>query len=203
MNPFTIYLTIFFVVFAVSVEGQEFVTDIDGNEYKTIKIGAQIWMEENLKVAHYRNGDAIPNIQDPKQWNELTIGAYCDVANNPAKSDSLGRLYNWYAVSDERNVCPSGWHIPGESEWQVLVKFLLETPDAKSLNKKIFNLLQSDFRGYDGEFLGNGYGGGAWWSSSPATSETAYYHGINYNTVGKIRMEGRKTFGYSIRCIKD
>lgn len=203
MNQFAIFFTIFFVVFAVSVEAQEIVKDIDRNEYKTVKIGAQIWMAENLKVAHYCNSNVIPNISDTKQWNELTIGAYCDVANNPAKSDSLGRLYNWYVISDERNVCPSGWHIPDESEWQTLVKYLSELPNGKSINEKMFSLLQVNFRGFSGEFLGNGYGGGAWWSSSPATSETAYYHGINYNTVGKIRMECSKRFGYSIRCIKD
>jgi uncharacterized protein (TIGR02145 family) len=197
------FSTIFLALFVLNAEGQDFVKDIDGNEYQTIKIGDQVWMAENLRVTHYRNGEAIPNIQDSKQWWELTSGAYCDAANDPAKGDSLGRLYNWYVIDDTRNICPEGWHVPSAAEWQVLLKFLSENPEGKSLNKKIFELLQEDFRGFDGDFLGNGYGGGGWWTSTPVTSGMAYYYGINYNTAGKIAMEGRKTFGYSIRCIKD
>lgn len=197
------FLTIIFVALVLFVKGQEVVKDIDGNQYQTIQIGTQIWMVENLRVTHYRSGEAIPNIQDSKQWWKLTSGAYCDVANDPSKADSLGRLYNWYVVANNRIVCPAGWHVPSETEWQVLVKFLMENPDGKALNKKIFKLLQEDFRGFDGDFLGNGYGGGGWWTSTPVASDMAYYYGINYNTAGKIGMEGRKTFGYSIRCIKD
>ncbi|MDD4226979.1 MAG: fibrobacter succinogenes major paralogous domain-containing protein [Mariniphaga sp.] len=194
---------IFLSIFISKAEGQDFVKDIDGNEYQTIKIGDQIWMAENLRVTHDQNGEAIPNVQDSKQWGELTSGAFCDVRNDPAKSDRLGRLYNWYVSADNRNVCPAGWHIPSAAEWQVLTKFLAENPDGKLLNKKIFEVLQEDYRGFNGDFLGNGYGGGGWWTSTPITSGMASYYGINYNTAGKIAMEGRKTFGYSIRCIKD
>jgi uncharacterized protein (TIGR02145 family) len=113
-----------------------------------------------------------------------------------------GRLYNWYAVADERNVCPSGWHVPSETEWQELIKNLSEAPEAKELNAALFKILQDDFRGYDGDFSGMGYGGGAWWSSTSARQETAYTHGVNYDTASKNRLEARKKFGYSIRCIK-
>lgn len=203
MKTLIILLAIYFVVPGLNTEGQEVVRDCDGNEYKTLKIGTQIWMTENLKVTHFCNGESIPGIQDSNQWSALTSGAYCNVTNDPAKADSIGRFYNWYAVSDNRNICPAGWHIPSESEWQVLIKYFSESAEAKRLNEKLFRLLQEDFRGYDGEFLGNGYGGGGWWSSTPVTIETAYYHGINYTTITRVGMEGRKTFGYCIRCIKD
>jgi uncharacterized protein (TIGR02145 family) len=185
------------------IKGQDAVKDHDGNVYKTLKVGSQTWMAENLKTTHFRNGQAIPDVKDKKQWDSLTTAAYCDVANDPKRSEVPGRLYNWYAVADERNVCPSGWHVPSETEWQELIKNLSEAPEAKELNAALFKILQDDFRGYDGDFSGMGYGGGAWWSSTSARQETAYTHGVNYDTASKNRLEARKKFGYSIRCIKD
>ena len=189
--------------FVISVKGQAVIKDYDGNVYKTIKAGSQIWMAENLKATHYLNGEAIPNVKESKQWDALTSGAYSDPSNKPEKAEKLGRVYNWYVIADERQVCPAGWHVPSESEWQVLVGYLAQTPGSKELNSKLFAVLQEDFRGYGGDFSGNGYGGGGWWSSTPAHTEIAYFHGINYDTASKNRLEGRKNFGYSIRCIKD
>jgi len=95
-------------------------TDIDGNVYQTIKIGDQWWMAENLKVTHYRNGDAIPNVTDATEWSNLATGAYCEYDNNSANVDTYGRLYNWYAVNDNRNIAPEGWHVPTDEEWKEL-----------------------------------------------------------------------------------
>lgn len=184
------------------VRGQDVVKDYDGNVYKMVKAGSQTWMAENLKATHFSNGQAIPNVKEKKQWDSLSTAAYCDISNDPKRSEVPGRLYNWYAVADQRNVCPSGWHVPSEAEWQVLVKYLSETPGTKELNTSLFRVLQEDMRYYDGGFSGNGYGGGGWWSSTSAAAETAYYHGVNYDTASKNRLEGRKKFGYSIRCIK-
>ena len=104
------------------------VTDIDGNVYQTIKIGTQVWMAENLKVAHYRNGEEIEtttpvvlNVSEqtlPFQWD------YSDKVFFKEKDSIYGRLYNWYAVRDPRNICPNGWHIPTESEWATLIDSL-------------------------------------------------------------------------------
>ena len=77
-------------------------TDIDGNVYKTVKIGNQVWMAENLKVMHYRNGEAIPNVTDADEWYNLTTGAYCEYDNSLDNVTTYGRLYNWYAVDDSR-----------------------------------------------------------------------------------------------------
>ena len=100
------------------------VTDIDGNLYYTVKIGEQWWMLENLRVTHYRNGDAIPNVTDDAEWEGLSTGAYCDYDNDPANVATYGRLYNWYAVGDSRNIAPAGWHVPSDDEWQTLVDYL-------------------------------------------------------------------------------
>ena len=101
------------------------VTDIDGNVYSTVTLGTQVWMKENLKVIHYRNGDAIPNLTDTTAWSIITTGAYCDFRNIPSNSIINGKLYNWFAVSDSRNIAPLGWHVPTETEWMVLQNYLI------------------------------------------------------------------------------
>ena len=100
------------------------VTDIDGNVYTTVTIGTQVWMAENLKVTKYRNGDAIPNVTDDTQWSNLTIGAYCNYANNTTNANTYGRLYNWYTIGTG-NLCPTGWHVPIDAEWATLREYLI------------------------------------------------------------------------------
>ena len=97
------------------------VTDIDGNVYKTVKIGNQIWMAENLKTTRYANGDIIPNITDGKEWNNLKTGAWCFFKNETKYNSIYGKLYNWYAVADSRNICPKGWHVPTDNEFRILI----------------------------------------------------------------------------------
>jgi len=100
------------------------VTDIDGNNYKTIILGTQEWMAENLKVTKYSNGNPIPNIANNAQWSGLTTGAWSNYNNNNANNAIYGKLYNWYAVTDTRNICPLGWHAPNEAEWITLFSFI-------------------------------------------------------------------------------
>jgi uncharacterized protein (TIGR02145 family) len=102
------------------------VTDIDGNVYKTITIGTQTWMAENLRVTHYLNGEAIPEVTNNSAWTNLITGAYCNFENtsNTKTIATYGRLYNWYAVSDSRNLCPSGWHVPSDNGWCILSTYL-------------------------------------------------------------------------------
>jgi uncharacterized protein (TIGR02145 family) len=100
------------------------VTDIDGNVYHIVTIGTQVWMAENLKVTHYRNGTPIAHITDNATWDNLTSGAYCNFDNNDVTSDTYGRLYNWYALVDGLFITPPGWHIPSDAEWTTLVNYL-------------------------------------------------------------------------------
>ena len=100
------------------------VTDIDGNVYRTVKIGDQWWMAENLKVSRYRNGDDIVNVSSCEEWIALTTGALCAYGSCEAAADTFGYLYNWYAVHDSRNCAPVQWHVPANAEWQALVDFL-------------------------------------------------------------------------------
>jgi len=121
-------------VWSFTIENQETntVTDIDGNVYTTVKIGNQIWMAENLRVTHYRNGDPITHAKSNYDWynmgeNSQGIngeGAYCSFNNDAIKATIYGYLYNWYSVNDNRSIAPEGWHIPTDEEWKELELFL-------------------------------------------------------------------------------
>jgi uncharacterized protein (TIGR02145 family) len=100
--------------------------DQEGNVYRTITIGSQTWMAENLRTTIYRNGDPIPNVTDSLMWINLNTGAYCTY-NNTVSTDTIctyGRLYNWYALNDDRNIAPDGWHVPTLDEWLILENYL-------------------------------------------------------------------------------
>ena len=99
----------------------------DGYTYKTIQIGDQVWMAENLRVTIYRNGDPIPNVADGAAWYDLyetESGAYCAYENADSNAEVYGYLYNWYAVNDSRGLAPEGWHVPTDEEWKELEMYL-------------------------------------------------------------------------------
>ncbi|MBN1462806.1 MAG: fibrobacter succinogenes major paralogous domain-containing protein [Paludibacteraceae bacterium] len=100
------------------------VTDIDGNVYQTVTIGTQTWMAENLKVTHYNDGIAIPNVTDNIEWIASTSGVYCDYNNDAANGIKYGHLYNWYAVNVGK-LAPAGWHVPTDAEWTTLENYLI------------------------------------------------------------------------------
>ncbi len=100
------------------------VTDVDGNVYKTVKIGNQWWMAENLKVTRYRNGDSITHWSDIAFWSQTFSGAYCNYKNDEGNVATYGRLYKWHAVDDSRNIAPTGWHVPTDKEWRQLEMYL-------------------------------------------------------------------------------
>ena len=101
-----------------------FVTDIDKNSYKTIKIGTQEWMKENLKTTKFIDSTSIPLVTDSTVWRKLTTPAYCWYNNDEATNKATyGALYNWYAVNNNM-LCPAGWHMSSESEWLELVDYV-------------------------------------------------------------------------------
>jgi uncharacterized protein (TIGR02145 family) len=97
--------------------------DVDGNIYNLVTIGTQVWMKQNLKVTKYNDGTAIPNVTDASQWNTLTTGAYCWYGNSSSNKDPYGALYNWYTVGTGK-LCPIGWHVPSQTEWNTLLTYL-------------------------------------------------------------------------------
>jgi len=101
------------------------ISDIDGNTYKTVVIGTQTWIVENLKVTKYNDGTTIPNVTDNTEWANLTTGAYCNYDNDQSNVAIYGALYNWYAVETEK-LCPTGWHVPTDAEWTQMENYLAD-----------------------------------------------------------------------------
>lgn len=104
--------------------GMPTVTDIEGNAYNTVLIGNQCWMKENLKTTTYRNGTSIPNVIDTTAWLNLTTGAYVWYDNDISWKDKYGALYNWFTAIDTNGLCPSGWHVPTQYDWDLLFGFI-------------------------------------------------------------------------------
>jgi len=98
--------------------------DIDGNLYKVIEIGEQVWMAENLKVTHYRNGDPISRVTEDNVWGNMTSGAFGAYQNDTVNIETYGLLYNWNAVNDTRDLAPEGWHVATDNDWKDLELFL-------------------------------------------------------------------------------
>jgi uncharacterized protein (TIGR02145 family) len=176
------------------------VKDIDGNVYKTIKIGNQVWMAENLKVTLYRNGDPIPNVTGHGTWGDLTTGAYCNYNNDTQHVNTHGRLYNWYAVSDYREIAPEGWHIPTQAEWETLVEHLGENAVEKLQKENGFHALRSGVRESGYGFYNMGQLG-VWWTGTSVNSANAKSWLVSSNAIGNTTYT--KVWGFSVRCVRD
>jgi uncharacterized protein (TIGR02145 family) len=191
------------------------VTDIDGNRYVTVKIGDQWWMAENLKVTHYRNGDAIPKAKVQKvraKWD--TMGVYCSYNNDPASASTYGHLYNWYAVNDSRGLAPKGWHVPTDAEWQKLIDHLGGNAGGKmkkttlwmsssplDTNESGFSALPGGFQQSHGSF--NGIELCAKFFTSTESSGHVVTRVLMYRRGGVSREKGDRQGGYSVRCVRD
>ena len=197
---------------------EQTVVDIDGTVYKTVKIGNQVWMAKNLNVDHYRNGDPIPQVQDPEEWKNLKTGAWCYYKNDPANGEIYGRLYNWYAVDDSRGLCPDGWHVPSHAEWTTLTTYLGGTsvaggkmksnsdlwlsPNASATNISNFSGLPGGYRKDNGPFNDIG-SDGFWWSSTELSSDLAWGRYLFYGN-GYVYVDYYdRNYGFSVRCLRD
>ncbi len=182
---------------------QNTVSDIDGNIYNTVSIGTQVWTLENLKVTRYQNGEPIENIKDNALWNHTESGAYCDYDNEPENSDSYGRLYNWFAASDIRNIAPDGWRVATYEDYQILVDYLGGPWKAdENMKNGSFNALKGGKRNRDGLFQEKGVNPYFW-------SSTEYHEGSKWARFlvldgGVLDINNlSKNYGFSIRCVRD
>jgi uncharacterized protein (TIGR02145 family) len=113
---------------------------------KSVTIGSQVWMVENLNVSTFRNGVSIPEAKSDEEWNKARENkqpAWCYYDNDPKNGVKYGKLYNWYAVVDTNGICPQGWHVPSYKEWETLVSYLGENPGTKMKAKSGWNKVES------------------------------------------------------------
>ena len=188
----------------------------------TIVIGTQQWMEKNLEVVTYRNGNIIPQVTDPTAWAALTTGAWCYYNNDPLNGAIYGKLYNWYAVKDITNggLAPTGWHIPTDAEWTNLSTTLggdavaggkmksagtttWTAPNTGATNSSGFSGLPGGSGNDDGTFTNVG-SYGFWWSSTEYNI-TAYAWGryLGYTNGDIDRSSLNKKAGFSVRCLRN
>jgi uncharacterized protein (TIGR02145 family) len=200
------------------------IKDIDGNLYGILDIGNQKWLNTNLRVTKYRNGDAIPYVSADAQWKIQTMGALCSFDNLAANTTTYGNLYNWMAINDVRGLCPDGWHIPTESDWSILSTFLggdsiaggklkstgtIEmgsglwyAPNKDAGNSVNFNALPGGYRINYGNFYSMG-NVAYFWSSTDSNSVNAWNYILDANNAELKQNFNLKTNGFSVRCCKD
>ena len=196
------------------------IKDIDGNVYHTVKIGKQVWMVENLKTTKYRDGSPISNIPDSAIWKKLNEGARCAYKNQVDYIAKYGQFYNWYAVNDPRKLAPVGWHIPTDEEWETLTEYLggekvaggmlkeantssWESPNIEATNESGFNAIPGGYRTNNGV---SGFCGewGFWWSATERSNlPFACSRFIVTNNSGIGKQFYPKSYGFSLRCVKD
>ncbi|MHC1708749.1 MAG: fibrobacter succinogenes major paralogous domain-containing protein [Bacteroidales bacterium] len=208
------------------------VTDIEGNIYKTVKIGDQWWMAENLNVTKYLDGTSLvpsASLSDSVIWRSQ--GSYCRYDNNP---NAPGLLYNWLAISNPAKLAPEGWHIPTDADWKILEMYLgMDYLTTDSMNwrgdeqgDKLkmhgtkywvyyesvwgtnitgFSAMAGGCRTFNNNWS-SPYGlnyMGFWWTSTSADENTAWYRHLDYKKTGIFRYYGPITNGFSVRCVKD
>ena len=196
-------------------------TDGDNYNYPVVGIGTQVWMAENLKTTMYRNGVSIgTTIPYNKEISGEIAPAYqWAYAGNESNVATYGRLYTWYAVMDSRNICPMGWHLPNDNDWTTLTNYLggvniaggklkeagtihWTTPNAGATNETGFTALPGGLRSYNGAFTFIG-SQGFWWSSSEYSSTNALDRDMDYRFIGFFWNYNLKTYGFSVRCLRD
>ncbi len=201
----------------------------------TIELGNQKWMNKNLDVGKYRNGDTIPEAKTTEDWakySKLGLGCWCFYRFDHEKGRKFGKLYNWFAINDSRELAPIGWHIPGDKEWDELqetvgndgygsprlksseewnpnavptlggVEFR-EVNKTKGTNETGFTALPGGYCDGNGNFEGI-RDWGYWWTSTNAYDEAnAWIRSLNYNNYDIGRFFMRKGSGLAVRCLKD
>lgn len=197
------------------------VSDIDGNTYKTIQIGTQTWMAENLKTTRYNDNTSIPLFEDDTEWKDLTTDAYCWYDNDAVAYKSVyGALYNFFTVENGK-ICPTGWHVPSKDELETLLNFLGEysgyklcetgtthwkAPNTGATNETGFTWLPAGERYYA---WGNYRNLGEWslfWSSSGTSWDghpAGYVLGYATPAYNAGLYTPPKQEGHSVRCLKD
>jgi uncharacterized protein (TIGR02145 family) len=208
-------------------------TDADNNHYAVVQIGSQYWMQENLKTTRYLDGSTIQNVPDSAMWAGITSGAWCDYHNDPAEGAYYGHLYNYFAIADSRKICPPGWHVSSNAEWNLMEKFLDNTVDTTALmgtgmligrilkegcetrwqqldstagwNSAGFTALCSNFRTANGgwSLAPDDNHDDSFWTATPYNENMAWNKSLRWCTSDIYNIFNFNRAGSSVRCIKD
>jgi uncharacterized protein (TIGR02145 family) len=202
------------IIFSTSI------ADIEGNNYKTVQIGSQLWMAENLKTTKFRDGSSISLISNNLDWGSMTTPSYCWYNNDTiANKVTYGALYNWYAVVSPNMLCPSGWKVPSDVDWTTLMDFLggsdfagdklkevgtlhWSSPNNGATNATGFTAIPSGGRGNDGVFWNLGLYS-LFWSATSFSSTNAWYRSIENQYSIVFRYDYSKKGGFAVRCLKN
>jgi uncharacterized protein (TIGR02145 family) len=199
------------------------ITDQDGNNYPISSACNQIWTAKNLNTSKYRNGVNIPRVSDPVQWSNLTTGAYCSYNNDSSNDAIYGKLYNWYAINDTINggICPNGWHVASNSEWETLASCLggrnvaggklketgtahWNTPNVNASNTIRFSSIGNGNRDTTGTYFALKEIAYYWTSTeSDLDSRKAFYYTTNRSNSVLDWSDWKKTDGFAVRLVKD
>ena len=200
------------------------VTDIDGNYYNIVNIGTQVWLTENLRVTHFADGSSIQQVSDNTEWSGLSTPGFCWYDNDINNKNTYGALYNWYTVdaasNGGKNLCPDGWHVSSDAEWNSLASFLdptlsvsggklkeagtthWQSPNTGATNESGFTALPGGSRDIFGHFSNIGTNG-LWWTATVSDPGYSYMRGMDSQTTS-VGIAGLMTgFGISVRCIKN
>jgi uncharacterized protein (TIGR02145 family) len=214
----------------VVIPALDSIADIEGNIYRTVKIGDKWWMAEDLKVKKFRNGDLIGDAQNESEWTNASA-AFCLLEGNP---QAPGLLYNWEAVNHPSGLAPEGWHVATEADWQELERFLgMSVDEIEKINwrqsgdcgdqlkvkgpqtwlrfegvwgnnKSGFSALTSGCRLNNGSWANPGFGScGYWWTATEKEYNTAYFRNLDYKKSGVFRYYVSKNYGMAVRCVKN
>ena len=187
-------------------------------DHKSIQIGTQTWMIENLNVDHFRNGDPVPHAATDDAW--VRVGkegkpAWCYYENKTENARRFGKLYNWYAVTDPRGLAPEGWRIATDADWRLVTDYLGGEDAAgtkmksstgwvgkgNGTNESGFSAMPAGSRNLFGEF-DYGEEAGYWWTTTPLDEELAWYRVIDQSPYYVYRTNYSKANGLSVRCVK-
>lgn len=197
--------------------------DIDGNFYKIVQIGSQLWMKENLRTSRYRDGSNLLSDLEDSEWGTISLGAYAvyphelipGYESDEDVADVFGYRYNWYAVGDDRGLCPDGWKVPNTEDWEMLRIFLgdgniggqikhteyWEEPNTGASNSSDFSAVPGGGRYESGQYTHIGRFERLW--SSSDDGDRGYRKGVAYSKAGADYYSRPKNRGFSVRCIAD
>jgi uncharacterized protein (TIGR02145 family) len=199
--------------------GKSLVKDMDGNFYHFVKIGSQIWMTENLKSTRYRDSTSLALVENSATWSSQIVPAYCWYNDDEASNKSrFGALYNWYAVNSGK-LCPTGWHVPSDTEWTTLSTYLggdalaggklkelgvanWDTPNTSATNSSGFTALPGGYRTNAGIYSNVGTYGN-WWSTTTVLANVANYRYLYYGNAVITKSFVSQKSGLSVRCLKN